>query len=54
MAHLATMHICAFVSKGEAEGVETKVVQKGIPEDAILGELITPSLRGVSHMWIFF
>ncbi len=48
MAHLVTMHICAFVSKGEAEGVESKVVQKGI------GELITPSLRGVSHMWIFF
>ena len=43
VAHLATMHICAFTQEGEAEGVESKADQAGTPEEAILGELSPPA-----------
>ncbi len=43
VAHLATMHICAFTHEGEDEGVVSELNQKGIPEDAILGELSPPA-----------
>ena len=43
VANLATMHICAFTHEGEAEGVESSMDQKGIPGDAILGELSPPA-----------
>lgn len=43
VAHLATMHICAFTHEGEAEGVESRVDQTGLPEDVVLGELSPPA-----------
>lgn len=40
VSHLATLHICAFTDAGAAEGVSEKLEQKGIPTDAVIGELL--------------
>ena len=42
VANLATMHICAFTHEGEAEEVSSKLEEKGVSADAVIGELSPP------------
>ena len=39
VANLATLHICAFTKAAEGEGVSGELKQKGVPANALIGEL---------------